>query len=73
MAKIICCNCNKEIGMASFKFSYAELWDVSSHPKIATMSSDDRLCSNCKQLFENEINQNNACNIIAPLIFWMQA
>lgn len=58
MSKTKCCNCYKEIGMASFKFSYSELWDVSSHPKVATMNPDDRLCSNCKKLFEDEINQN---------------
>lgn len=58
MGKTKCCNCNKEIGMTSFKFSYSELWDISSHPKVATMSSDDRLCSNCKKLFEDQINQN---------------
>jgi uncharacterized membrane protein YvbJ len=58
MGKTICCNCNKEIGRMQFKFSYSELWDVSSHPKVSAMNSDDKLCSNCKKLFDDEINQS---------------
>lgn len=56
MGKTKCCNCNKEIGMASFKFSKDELWDIASHSKVITMSSDDRLCNNCKRLFDEELN-----------------
>ena len=57
MGKTNCCNCNKEIGKMQFKFSYSELWDVASHPNVVTMNSEDRLCSDCKKLYEDEINQ----------------
>jgi uncharacterized membrane protein len=56
MGKTICCNCNKEIAITSFKFSKEELWDISSHSKVMTMSSDDKLCNNCKRLFDEELN-----------------
>jgi len=56
MGKTICCNCNKELGWMQFKFSKSELWDISSHPKVTTMDSNDKLCGACKKLYEEEIN-----------------
>lgn len=56
MGKTTCCNCNKVLGITSLKFLKKELWEISSHPKVIAMSSDDRLCTNCKRMFDEELN-----------------
>lgn len=60
MGKTNCYNCNKEFGIISLKFSNTDLWNILSHPKVATMSPNDRICIVCKQLFEDEAKVNKA-------------
>ena len=57
MSKITCCNCNETLGIISLKFSKDELssYLITKQPKVAAMSSDDRLCHKCQKLFHKEL------------------